>query len=119
MNRAILIGFAANGLLLAGCSQPAEEIGSAAQFLLSGSDKQLVACRGGFDDAGRGQFDDSLGGKWVWLPRPDGTISHYCRKLPSAEISAWAEASGGEAATHKLTFNAGQQLAVFQQLPSR
>ena len=118
MRRGIQLSLIASGLLASGCSQPAEEMGSVAVSLASGSAKQLLACEDAFDEVSADRFEDGEGAKWAWSARADGTLSHYCRRERSTQLSAWEEASS-DTATHKLTFNWDQAVAVFQPLPPR
>ncbi len=124
MKRRAFLVLTMSGLPLSGCNKPAVESEPAAAVsiaisLLPGNAKQVAACENGFDEVGPDRFEDREGAKWVWLSRADGTLSNYCRKDGSGQMSAWAEAESADAATHKLTFNGGDQPAVFQPLPER
>ena len=111
-------------LPLLGCNKPTVQSEPAAAVsiaisLVPGNPKQVAACENGFDEVGPDRFEEREGAKWVWLSRADGTLSHYCRKDGSGELRAWTEAESADSATHKLTFNGGEQPAVFQPLPER
>lgn len=93
-------------LSIAGCSQPDASRGSTAATinLATSSEIYTIECEAAFAGGGLKTDKADDGSTWAWVKGKDGTLSHYCRKQPNGAVTAWAEVSRAQKATHSLIY---------------
>ncbi len=102
-------------LIIAGCSQPDASRSSttATVNLASSSEIHTIECEAAFAGGGIKTDNADDGSTWGWVKGKDGTLSHYCRKQPNGAVSAWAETSRAQNATHSLIYRSDAATARF------
>jgi hypothetical protein len=93
-------------LIIAGCSQPDASRNSTTTTvnLARSTEIHTIECEAAFAGGGIKTDKADDGSTWAWVKGKDGTLSHYCRMQPNGAVSAWAEASRAQKATHSLIY---------------
>jgi hypothetical protein len=81
--------------------------------LAKASETKTIECEAAFAGGGIKIDKADDGSTWAWVKGKDGTLSHYCRMQPNGAVSAWAEASRAQKATHSLIYRSDAATARF------
>lgn len=88
-------------------------VSTATVNLATSSEIHTIECEAAFAGGGLKTDKADDGSTWAWVKGKDGTLSHYCRKQPNGAVTAWAEASRTEKATHSLIYRSDAMTARF------